>query len=239
MVRLLGEDQTESTVQVDPQMPAAATFDPKQRILKFNPNIGRYEVVSDVGPDYATQRQEAFNAVVQILTQAPQLMDRIGDLLFKVADFPLADQIAERLKPGLQPEAQMAITELQKQLQKANQMLGESMQALAEERIKSKNDHAKAAVDAFDADTRRLAVVKDMVKDGETGAMPKELEAMVKRLVSEVIAQNMQDDLGPVELATSETLNQQAQGVPPQGASPHMPVEVNDPGRAMVMQGGV
>lgn len=238
MVRLLGEDQTESTVQVDPQMPAAATFDAKQKILKFNPTIGRYEVVSDVGPDYATQRQEAFNAVVQILTQAPQLINVIGDLLFKVADFPLADQIAERLKPGLQPEAQVAIAELQKQLQKSNQQLGEAMQALAEERIKSKNDHAKAAVDAFDADTRRLAVVKDMAKDGETGAMPPEMQAMVKRLVQEVIAQNMQDDLGPVEGATAATLNQEAHGTPPQGAMPNAPMEVSDPGRAMIMQGG-
>ena len=65
----------------------------------FNPNVGRYWVVSDVGPDYATQRQEAFDALTQIMTADPVLMQKAGDLLFKAGDFPLSDELAERLKP--------------------------------------------------------------------------------------------------------------------------------------------
>ena len=96
VVKILGEDGEELHIQVDPNADAAHQPMPNGGDVAgiFNPNVGRYEVVSDVGPDYATQRQEAFNAIVQILTQAPELINKIGDLLFKVADFPLAAEIA-------------------------------------------------------------------------------------------------------------------------------------------------
>jgi hypothetical protein len=40
----------------------------------FNPKVGKYEVEADVGPAFATQRQEAFNAYVQILAQNKELV---------------------------------------------------------------------------------------------------------------------------------------------------------------------
>jgi hypothetical protein len=55
-------------------------------------------VISDVGPDFATRRQEAFNALTQIAASSPELMMLIGDLMFKAADFEYADEIAERLE---------------------------------------------------------------------------------------------------------------------------------------------
>jgi hypothetical protein len=38
----------------------------------FNPNIGKYDVEADVGPQYGTRRQEAFNAFSQIVANNPQ-----------------------------------------------------------------------------------------------------------------------------------------------------------------------
>jgi hypothetical protein len=60
--------------------------------------VGKYEVEADVGPAFATQRQEAWNAYVQILSQNKELVQVIGDLAFKCADFPGAEEIAQRLK---------------------------------------------------------------------------------------------------------------------------------------------
>ncbi len=231
---------------LDPNSPDAhhvkAVGDAIQRI--FNPRIGDYEVVSDVGPDYATQRQEAFNAIVQILTQAPALIDKIGDLLFKVADFPLADEIAERLKPGLDPQAQQAIALLQKQLQQvtekgmnADKLLGEAMQALTEERIKAKNEDNEAVVRAFDADTKRLGVVKDMLKDDPAVMMA--LQPMVAALVAQVMRQNRQDDLGPVQgHLTEEVLEPPATNDVPSDVPAGLPIRVPNIGQSAAMPGG-
>lgn len=188
LVRIIDEAGVESHVTVDPFAKEAHSTAPDGSVI-FNPNLGQYEVISDVGPDYATQRQEAFNAIVQILTQAPMLIDKIGDLLFKVADFPLADEIAERLKPGLPPQAQKAITDLQTQLQQKNKVLGEAMQALAEERLKDRNKNNDMAIKAYDADTRRLGVIKDMLP-----LDPADMQAMIH----ETVRQALQDNLGPV-----------------------------------------
>lgn len=229
VAKIVSIDGDEGEVTIDPDAPKAHEMRGIERI--FNPRIGSYDVVSDTGPDWATQRQEAFNAIVQILTQAPQLIDRVGDLLFKVADFPLADEIAERLKPGLPPQAQAAIAALQEQLAKGNKLLGETMQALVEERTKSRNDDNAAVVKAFDADTKRLAVVKDMI--------PLDPAAMAL-LVRETVAQALQDNLGPIIGHLTQSVTQPVPGgggdAPAGGAQ--LPVEINNPGRAAVTPGG-
>ncbi|OYV74781.1 MAG: hypothetical protein B7Z66_15305 [Chromatiales bacterium 21-64-14] len=226
LVRIVNEAGIESHVMVDPSAPEAHSVGPNGEIT-FNPNLGRYEVVSDVGPDYATQRQEAFNAIVQILTQAPALIDRIGDLLFKVADFPLADQIAERLKPGLPPAAQQAVAELQKQLQGQNKLLGEAMQALAEERLKVKSGDAEQAVRAFDADTRRLAVVKDMLP-----LDPADMRAMIH----ETVRQALQDNLGPIVAHLSAGVGVDTSAAGPPGATGQPPLRQETPPTGDMMQ---
>ena len=50
-----------------------------------------------LGRTMVTRREEAFNALSQIIMQNPDLVKLAGDLLMKSADFPLADELAERL----------------------------------------------------------------------------------------------------------------------------------------------
>lgn len=210
--RIVAADGTESDVQIDPDAAEAhhtkAIGDAIQRI--FNPNIGSYEVVSDTGPDYATERQEAFNAITQILTQAPELINKIGDLLFKVADFPLADEIAERLKPGMSPEAQQAITALQTQLQKQNKTLGDTMQLLSEQSIKIKQRDSSAEVNEFKADTDRTK----MLLDAATKVDPAMAMEMIREMAQQAVRQAMQDNLGPVRLVSDDGLDAAANGAP-------------------------
>jgi Phage P22-like portal protein len=227
VLQILGIDGKRTDLHIDPGSPQAHEMRGAMRVL--NPSVGRYEVVSDVGPDYATQRQEAFDAIIQIITQAPQLIPLIGDLLFRVADFPMADQIAERLKPGLPPAAQQAVTALQTQLHNNNRLLGEVMQALAEERIKAKNRDADATVKAFDADTRRLTAVKD--------ALPLDPE-MLRQLVREEMRQALQDNLGPIRGDLARSF---ASDINPAGGdqgSGQLPVRVPNVGQQLAMNDG-
>lgn len=229
--RIIGLDEEETEIQIDPD--AAASHHVQlvgqaiQRI--FNPRIGSYEVISDVGPDWGTQRQEAFNAIVQILTQAPELINKIGDLLFKVADFPLADEIAERLKPGMDPAAQKAVTDLQTQLQKQNKLLGETMQALSEERLKVKDKDLQADINAYKADTDRIKALQPML-----GSDPEGIRVLVHQLVREALA----NPLNNVEAAAAPDLDMSAQGGSLPGGTGQMPVKTPNPGLEAATPGG-
>lgn len=146
VVRILGEDGKDETVQIDPQAPKAFVQqqDPMSGAIKeiYNPSVGRYDVTVSVGPSYGTKRQEAFQALSEISSRNPQLMAVAGDLVMKAADFPMADQIAERLektlpagladpKDGEQPIPPEAMQQLQQQAQQIEQM-GAALQQASE-----------------------------------------------------------------------------------------------------------
>lgn len=239
VAKIIGIDGTEGEVQIDPDAAEAHSIkrmgEAIQRI--FNPRVGSYEVVSDVGPDYATQRQEAFNAIVSILKDAPELVAKIGDILFQVADFPMSDQIAERLKPGMDPDAQQAIGQLQDQLNtavsagaNAHKLLQEAMQALTEERLKVKAKDADNTIDAFDADTKRLAALGKMLPMD-----PTELTT----LIHETMRQALQDNLGPIVGQLMQGVGRDTSESGPPGATGAEPIRVPDVGQQAAQPGGL
>ena len=69
----------------------------------FNPSFGEYDIMADTGPSFATRRQEAFNALTQIAAQNKEFMGIAGDLLWKVADFPEAQLLADRWRKIIPP----------------------------------------------------------------------------------------------------------------------------------------
>jgi hypothetical protein len=169
VLRILAEDGDESEVQLDPQ--AAKSHIQGQKMAGqaamaiFNPNVGKYDVMSDVGPAYATKRQEAFNAMTQIVTQAPDMVHLIGDLLFKNADFPGADKIAERLKRMVPPQAlgegiPPAQQKMQTELTHLQGMVKTLTDQLAHEKIKATGKDQLRDVEIYDAITKRLSVLE-------------------------------------------------------------------------------
>ena len=131
VVRILGLDGQEEEAHLDPagQAYAEAQGQTEEEVRKiFNPTVGRYDVVVDTGPAYQTQRQEAFAALSDIAARNPALMQVAGDLIMRAADFPMANELADRLEktlpPGLQDKkGQPQIPpEVQQQLQQADQM---------------------------------------------------------------------------------------------------------------------
>lgn len=93
------EQALEKTVEGDLTNPM------QQAVVKavFNPNVGQYAVISDIGPSFATRRQEAFNALTQIAAQNKEFMGVAGDILWKVADFPEAQVLAQRWRKIIPP----------------------------------------------------------------------------------------------------------------------------------------
>lgn len=171
VVRILGEDGTETFAQFDPSQPhpvglpdgtPAPPQDHREGLdvqLIYNPGIGRYDVTVEVGPNYETRRQEAFNALTQIMGQDQELMKVAGDLLFKAADFPMADEVAERLHrtippailgEGPSPQEQ----DMQQKMAHMGQMIETLSSQLQGER--QAREQQEVNIKAYDAETKRL-----------------------------------------------------------------------------------
>jgi hypothetical protein len=144
----------------------------------FNPAIGKYAVEAEMGPAFATRREEAFNAFQQIIAQNAALAPIIGDLMFKAADFPMADEISERLHNMVPPQAlggpspqeqqmQAAIQHLTGQLTQLQSVNSQAMKELADEKARAKlagernrvvNDNkiGDISIDRYKAETDRI-----------------------------------------------------------------------------------
>ena len=144
-----GEDLSQRRIQIDPD--ATEAF---QRIKKetdtaeeiiFNPCIGEYEVLSDPGPNYATQRQQTFDGIAQILAANKELIAVIGDIFFKNADIPVAYELADRLKKEIKANkpylfddnASPELVKLQQELQRLTALNGELLTKLADMNLRS------------------------------------------------------------------------------------------------------
>lgn len=112
VIRIEARDNTIMNVTIDPKAQQALQVNPntqqtdnRQPIVDmiFNPTVGMYDVQSDTGPSFATRRQEAFNALTQIAAQNEQFMGIAGDILWKVADFPEAQVLAQRWRRIIPP----------------------------------------------------------------------------------------------------------------------------------------
>jgi hypothetical protein len=210
----MAEDGEQSDVQVDPNAPQSFQEmkppqeegqDPnkiKAQVI-FNPNVGKYAVQADIGPAYSTRRQEAFNAFTQILSQNEQLVPIIGDLMFKNADFPGADEIAQRMRRMVPPQATgdgppPELQQAQQQIETYQKILAEMSQKLAKFEIQAENKEVENHVKAFDADTRRLAAVAN--------AEPEMGEKEVKGLFDKTVGEAMDMNLDQVMKLASKQL---------------------------------
>ena len=165
VIRILAEDGSDDTVTIDPTMQQPMVEKPRpdgegvDRI--FNPAVGQYEVIADTGPSYASKREDAFDAMTMLAQQNPQFLGIAGDLFMRAADFPMADELAERFAnsipanvkgEGPSPELQQA----QQQIQQLQAQLAASMQAAADNDKKAADKDRKNEIDNYKAITDRL-----------------------------------------------------------------------------------
>lgn len=150
----------------------------------FNPNVGKYDVEADIGPAYATRRQETFNALSQIMTNNEEAMKIGGDLLFRAADFPMADELAERWKRsipanilgvGPPPELQ----QMMQQNQALHAIVQNMSQQLNEAQSKVKQGVDKSQLDAYDAETRRMTSIGSID--------PEAFKPVIRELISQAL----------------------------------------------------
>lgn len=116
-------------------------------IKMYDLSQGKYEVTVDIGASYTTQRQMASESMMELIQYAPQIADRIFDILARNLDWVGADEIAERFKDDRPTKEQMT------------QIIGEAVaKALNAEKVQ---------IEKFEAKTKRMKVVGDILGDGD------------------------------------------------------------------------
>lgn len=200
----------------------------------FNPSVGKYDVEADVGPSFGTQRQEAANALTQIVQQTGA-WQVFGDMWAQNSDFPGADELAERLRRGLPPQYQPGPTQREQQLQQALQQTNQNAQQVlqkanaqiatlqaqvvhAEERLKGKA--GELAIKVMDQENKAYGMETDRLK--AVGQIdPHALQIVVRQLLTDM----MQTDIIPHLQAHA-----QIQADIQQTMAPPMPQDGGQPG---------
>ncbi len=234
IIKIMAEDGVEHEVTVDPQAQQAFQQEQQEQAntIKsiFNPNVGYYDVEADIGPAYATRRQEAFQAFMQLAKEDNAIMQKAGDLIIRASDLPMADKIAERMKPQQGPSPQEMET------QKQMQGLGELVQKLSGEVTRLKADKSieeqQKDIDRYKAITDRMKVllplepnIKDVhqqVHEMNMAAHQNDLSMMANEhkamLDSMAAKQGHEQTLEQGEQGHEQALEQQAEAPQPMAA---------------------
>lgn len=180
IARIIGEDGEVKHAKINPdqQEPVRPIVDQAGIVIEkiYNPTVGKYDVMVETGPGYATKRQEAMEAMSQILQGNPQLWAVAGDLFIKNMDWPGAQEMAKRFAKTIDPKiledddkspelqaAEQQIQAMGQELDQVHQMLqnvGKSMEA-QELRIKE-----------YEAETKRISAV-------QAGMTPEQIQDIV------------------------------------------------------------
>jgi hypothetical protein len=92
---VLGEDDTAVTRRVN---------DPSAQGGHIDLKTGKYDVVIETGPSFSTRRVEAAESMMAFVQAVPGAAAVAGDLIAKAQDWPMASEIAERMKRVLPPQ---------------------------------------------------------------------------------------------------------------------------------------
>lgn len=196
MVKYRDDAGKETDVQIDPEAPQPfqkqaadpTSKDPDQVVL--NPKMGIYDVQADVGPAYATRRQEAFAAFSQLLGQNKELISVVGDIWMRFADIPGGEEAAERLKRMVPKQAMMDgpspdLVEAQQKIEAMGKMLADLTAKLEDKGQIHQYESEKNAIKAYDSVTGRVkALEKALALD------PGGLLVLVKEVIEEAQAQS-------------------------------------------------
>lgn len=196
-LHIQGDDGEKYWITIDPNQSEAVQDleqlkeDEEAAKLAFNPALGEYECVSDPGPDHATQRQEAWDAMSMILQNNKELAATCADLLFNYGDFPGADKIMERLqkeikatKPYLFGDAATPqMTEIQEQNKRLTELNTELVQKIAELRLSLKGKQEARDIQGFEAESKRLTAETNAVVDLNGTAAGAALQGLILKTI--------------------------------------------------------
>ena len=223
IARIVGLDGEVDMVKINPQQPNPVNEirDMNTGILIekiYNPGVGRYDVVVTTGPSYMTKRQEAMDAMSQILQGNPQLWSVAGDLFVKNMDWPGSEELAARLAKTIDPKlledgdkdpalqaAEQQMQAMGAELDQMAQMMQNFQKSVEVQDLERKNFEAE--IKAYQAETQRISAVSagmtaEQIQDIVMGTIAAALDT------GDLVGQELQRE--PIE-------------IPPQALEPMQP----------------
>ena len=197
IARIIGIDGETKMARIDPTQPEPVreVRDQQGVVIEkiYNPGVGKYDVVVTTGPSYLTKRQEAMDAMSQILQGSPQLWAVAGDLFVKNMDWPGSEELAQRLRKTIDPKlledqddpalqaANKQIQVMMQEMQTMQQMLQNVTQSMEAQKLQidTFKAEADAEVRAYEAETRRLAAL-------QAGMTPEQVQEVVMQTLRDV-----------------------------------------------------
>jgi hypothetical protein len=175
IARIIGEDGETKMVKINPdqEQPVNKIVDERGIVMEkvYNPGVGKYDVVATTGPGYATKRQEALEAMAQLLQGNPQLWAVAGDLFVKNMDWPGAQEMAKRFAKTIDPKlmsdgednpelqaAQQQMQAMGQEMEQMHQMLTNVGKSIEMQEMQRKDFEAE--VKLYEAETKRIAAVQ-------------------------------------------------------------------------------
>jgi len=213
VARIIGEDGTEKTIRLNERYKDPETGED----LFYNLGVGKYDVRVTSGPSFATKRQEAAASMMQLAQADPTLTQKAGDLMVKNMDWPGAQEIADRLKKFLPPQALaddkgqgQVPPELQAKLQQLTGQIQQQGQVIEQLTAALNEAHDKMDSKAMEiASNERIAAMKtqaDLLKTWATldqkdsaAALQAELDQIqlqLQRLSAPALTPSPLDDQG-------------------------------------------
>ena len=187
--RIISDDGIEYDLEINPALRAGYLEQQSRdgKIIRkcLNPLVGQFDVAATVGPSYDSKRQETADSLALILTQAPNVIPYVADLLLKNLPFEGAQEAALRMRRMIPPQA------LGDGPTQNEQMLQQQIQGLRAELVKLLDKNAKDQlklvgkdqlrdIEAYKAETDRFKALQDSLPMDPAG-----LQAVVEQLVNE------------------------------------------------------
>ena len=241
IARIIGVDGEVKSAKINPDQQ-----EPVKKIVNeagitiekiYNPSVGKYDVAVSTGPSYMTKRQEALDAMSQLLQGNPQLWQVAGDLFVKNMDWPGAQEMAKRFAKTIDPKllsdsdedpalaaAQQQMEAMGKEMDQMHQMLQNVSKSMEAQDLRIKQFDSE--VKAYDAETKRISAVQasmspEQIQDIVMGTV----HGMITSgdLVGEMPGRDV-DMPGAPEMP-NEAQEPQGQMQPPMQQQPMMPPE--------------
>lgn len=101
---IMGLDGNVSDVEINkPTVERNEAGEAVETLLNDMSNVADFGVTISVGPSYDTLRQEAVDGMIQTAQNWPKLMDVAGDKVIRSMDWPMSEEIADRVKKTIDP----------------------------------------------------------------------------------------------------------------------------------------
>jgi hypothetical protein len=233
IARIVGLDGEVDMVKINPQQPNPVNEirDVNTGVLIekiYNPGVGRYDVVVTTGPSYMTKRQEAMDAMSQILQGNPQLWSVAGDLFVKNMDWPGSEELAARLAKTIDPKlledgdkdpalqaAEQQMQAMGAELDQMAQMMQNFQKSVEVQDLERKNFEAE--IKAYQAETQRISAVSagmtaEQIQDIVMGTIAAALDT------GDLVGQELQRE--PIEIPPEALEPMQPEMMPPEQMPP-------------------